>query len=468
MKCIILAGGFGERLWPVSRELYPKSLLKIAGGNTLIQNIYSLALKLTTEKNIITVTNIRQAQDTELQLKEISKSPVIISEPMSKNTAPAVAAVLKFTETKKDETVLILPVDFEIKNIEALKAGIENAKNQLKAGNIITFGVKPSYSEEGFGYIQTEISKKKIKIVKSFIEKPDKENAEKYSKQKNYYWNTGIYLAKVSTLIEAYSKYAPVIINNFSKSMFDENNKIHYKYYENLPEISIDYAIMEKADNLMMAELKTQWKDYGSWHAIYTNSKKDTNNNVIKGNVITEKTENSFIYSSKELVATSGIKNTIIIETEDAVLVCDEGKASEINKLVKKIKNNNDNTTKIRKTVFRPWGYYTCLNKGEGWLSKIISVSAGHKLSLQSHEHRSEHWVVLEGTATIILEDNTYTLNKRQSIDIPVKAKHSLQNLGKEELKILEVQKGDYISEDDIIRYEDLYGRVNQIVTDNN
>ena len=223
---------------------------------------------------------------------------------------------------------------------------------------------------------------------------------------------------------------------------------------------------MEKTDNLAFVELKTKWKDYGSWHAIYNNEEKDTNNNVIKGNVIAEDIKDSFIYSSKELVAASGIKNTIVIETEDAVLVCDEACAPNINKLVKELKKSNDDTTKIQKTVFRPWGYYTCLNKGNGWLTKIISVSPGHKLSLQSHNYRSEHWVVLEGTATVILEDETFILNKRHSIDIPLNAKHSLQNLSKEPLKILEVQKGSYIGEDDIIRYEDMYGRTEkQIVS---
>lgn len=460
MKCIILAGGSGERLWPISRDLYPKSLLNLYGKKTLIQNTFELAAKLTKENNIITITNIRQFSDIMLQIKELYKSPVIISEPMSKNTAPAVASAITFLEGKRDEIVLILPVDFKISNENIFKSQIEQAKAIAKKGYIVTFGIKPESNECGYGYIQTDSIEKDYKTVKYFIEKPQKEELKKYINKGNTYINSGIYLAKISVLKEAYEKYAKNINSDFTKEMFDENKKIKYEYYENIPEISIDYAIMEKADNLVMQELKTEWKDYGSWQSVYNNTEKDKDDNVIQGNVITNGTKNSFIYSSKELTAALGIKNTIVIETEDAVLVCNKNRASDINKLVEELKKNNNETTKIRKTVFRPWGYYTCLNKGNGWLTKIITVSPGHKLSLQSHNYRSEHWVILEGCATILLDGNEYTLNKRQSINIPVKSKHSLQNRSNEILKILEVQKGTYISEDDIIRYEDIYGRI--------
>ena len=279
----------------------------------------------------------------------------------------------------------------------------------------------------------------------------------------NFYWNCGIYAAKISVLSEEFNKYAKNIIQCCTDDMFDENLKINYQNYEKMPDISIDYALMEKTDKLVMTELNTKWNDIGSWHSIYKESEKDKNGNVITGNVVTNKVENSLIYSSKELVCVSDIKNIAVVETEDAVLVCDKNRASEINKLVKVLKKDNKEITQTHKTVFRPWGYYTRLNSGDGWLSKIITVLPSHKLSLQSHNHRSEHWVILEGNALIIMEDESYNLTKGQSIDIPVNKKHSLQNPYKEVLKILEVQKGDYISEDDIIRYEDMYGRVNSI-----
>ncbi len=460
MKCIILAGGSGERLWPISRELYPKSLIKFFEGTSLVQNAYKIASSVTSEKNILTITNIRQLNDTVLQLKQINSKPIVISEPISKNTAPAVASALTYLQSEKDDVVLILPVDFAIKDINGFISTVEKAKKLVKKGYIVSFGVKPSYSETGFGYIKTGEDLSFGKKVEKFIEKPQKSDVSKFINQKDFYWNTGIYMGKLSALMNAYQTHAQAECSGFSKEMFDENNKIKYEYYEKLPNRSIDYALIEKIENLAVVEMETDWFDYGNWQALYNNSEKDSKGNVITGNIIADKVKNSFIHSSKELVAASNIKNTIVIETEDALLVCDKSRAADINKLVDKLKSNNDETTLARKTMFRPWGYYTCMNAGDGWLTKIISVFPGHKLSLQSHNHRSEHWVVLEGTATVILENEVHTLNKRQSIDIPVNAKHSLQNHTSEPLKILEVQKGDYISEDDIIRYEDIYGRV--------
>ena len=460
MKCIILAGGSGERLWPVSRELYPKSLLKLYNGNTLLQNTYELAAEIVKEKDIITITNIRQLDDIRLELKKVSKKPVIIAEPMSKNTAPAIASALSYIQSSKDEIVLILPVDFSVEDKQSFIESVNAAKKTTRGNYIVTFGVKPSYFEEGFGYIQTGKELKTGYKVERFIEKPKNNEFEKSINNENIFWNCGIYAGKVSVIMKSLQKYSPQVCSNFSKEMFDENNKIKYEYYENIPEISIDYAVMEKADNLAFIELQTKWADYGSWRALYNNSEKDSKGNVISGNVLSDNIKNSFIYSSKELVAVSGMNNTIVIETEDAVLVCDKSKSSEINKIVRKLKQEDNPSVISRKTVFRPWGFYTCLNGGNGWLSKIITVSPEHKLSLQSHNYRSEHWVVLEGTATVILNDNKHVLQKCQSIDIPVKAKHSLQNHTKTPLKILEVQKGDYIGEDDIIRYEDMYGRL--------
>ena len=460
MKCIILAGGSGERLWPISRDLHPKSLLKLYNGKTLIQNVFELALNLATEKNILTVTNIRQLDDTNRQLKELCSKPNIIAEPMSKNTAAAVASAITYLQGQKDEVVIVLPVDFGVKNVDKFVQAINEAKDLAKLGNIVAIGVKPEYSEEGFGYIQAGDKVKKGFKVNKFIEKPKREEVIEILKQDNFYWNTGIYVAKMSVLLQAYKELAPCVNETFEKEMFDENNKIKYEYYAHLPELSIDYALMEKSKNMAFVELQTKWNDYGSWQAIYNSSEKDSKGNVISGNVIADKVKNSFVYSSKELVAVSSIENKIVVETEDAVLVCDKSRASEINTIVKQLKKEKDETTQCRKTVFRPWGFYTCLNGGEGWLSKIITVSPGHKLSLQSHNYRSEHWVVLEGTATVLLEDEVHELEKRQSIDIPLQAKHSLQNHTNEPLKILEVQKGEYISEDDIVRYEDMYGRV--------
>lgn len=461
MKCIILAGGSGERLWPLSRALRPKSLLEIYKGKTLLQNIFETALSVSTVKNIVTVTNIRQETETRLQLKAMCPKPVIISEPMVKNTAPAIASALIYLAGKRDEVVVILPCDFVVEDKDAFTETLNKAKLCAKEGYIVTLGVKPTYPEMGFGYIKFGEELKNGNKVDKFVEKPSAEKAETFIKEGNCYWNTGVIVSKLSVLQKTMEKYAPSVSYGFEKNMFDEHNKIKYEYYENIHSISIDYALLEKADNIAVVELDSEWNDIGSWVALYNNGEKEEKGNVVHGNVILDKVKNSFVYSSKELVAVSGMEDTIVVETEDALLVCDKNRAGEINKIVKALKNQKNEITNTHKTVFRPWGFYTCLNGGEGWLSKIITVSAGHKLSLQSHNHRSEHWVVLEGTATVILDGETHVLSKCQSIDIPLMAKHSLQNHTKEVLKILEVQKGDYISEDDIIRYEDVYGRVN-------
>ena len=460
MKCVILAGGSGERLWPISRELYPKSLLKLYGNKTLLQNTYEIASEIVQPKNIISVTNIRQTTGINLQLKKIYNNPIIISEPMAKNTAPAVASALTYIKNNRDEVVIILPVDFSVDDKEEFINAINKAKKIANSGYICAIGVNPLYPETGYGYIKAGAKYKTGRKIEKFIEKPSIKNANEFSENSYYFWNCGIYVAKVSVLIEAFQKYAPEIIEHMNKEMFDENNKIEYINYEKIPSISIDYAIIEKSDNLALVELNTKWHDYGSWQAVYNNEKKDSKGNAAYGNVLLDKVKDSFVYSSKELVAVSDMNNIIVIETEDAILVCNKDKAVNINNIVKKLKKQKNETTQLHKTVFRPWGYYTCLNEGNSWLTKIIHVSPGHKLSLQSHNHRSEHWVVLEGIATVILDGKKHVLQKRQSINIPVNAKHSLQNLTKEPLKILEVQKGEYISEDDIIRYEDMYGRV--------
>ncbi len=460
MKCIILVGGSGERLWPVSRDLYPKHLLKLYGNKTLLQNTFELAMSVAALKNIYTITNVRQTVDTKLQIQDLCKNPTIISEPMSKNTAPAIASVLTFLKKEKDDIVVILPVDFSIEDKEAFIDVINKAKNIAKNDYIVAVGIKPVYAESGYGYIKTGEKIKQGRKIESFIEKPSCESIQEYLKDENFFWNCGIYVSKISVLMNAFKEFMPEIINNMKTSMFDENNKIDYEIYEKMPSISIDYAIMEKVSNMAFVELNTNWHDYGSWLAVYNNENKDSKGNVVHGNVLLDKVKNSFVYSSKELVAVSGMQNTVVIETEDAVLVCDKSKAANINDIVKELKKKNDETTLVHKTVFRPWGFYTCLNRGKGWLSKIITVLPGHKLSLQSHNFRSEHWIVLEGTAFILLNGEKHSLSSGKSINIPVKAKHSLQNHTKEPLKILEVQKGDYISEEDIIRYEDMYGRI--------
>lgn len=462
MKSIILAGGSGSRLWPLSRDMYPKQLLSLDNENSLLQQTFLRLRKFSSAENIATVTNIKHFQDIKLQLNSIDSNNLVIAEPLGKNTAPAIACTLEYFMQKNnnndDDIVLIVPSDHLINNTEAFVETVRKGEKLAQAGYIVTFGIKPTYPETGYGYIKTAQSLEVGFKVEKFVEKPNLATAQKYLESGNFYWNAGIFMAKISTLLDEFAKYEPEIFATLKKLDFSNSTKIDYSIYEAMPSISIDYAIMEKSDKIALIELESDWNDLGSWQSLYEIKPKDENGNVLTGKVVINDVKNSFIYSQKELVAVSGLEDVVIVETEDAIMACRMSDSQSVKKLYEKLKESN--TTKLHKTVFRPWGYYTCMNEGDGYLTKTICVLPHQKLSVQSHNHRSEHWVVLEGQALVLLDDKKYDVYAGDSIDIPLKAKHSLQNPYEKELKIIEVQKGDYISEDDIIRYEDCYGRV--------
>ncbi len=462
MKAIILAGGSGSRLWPLSRDMFPKQLLALENDNSLLQQTYKRLNSFINSDDILTITNVKHYQDVKLQLNKITSSNIVLGEPIGKNTAPAIASCLEYFSQKNDENdiVIVLPSDHLIKDINAFKKTIDNAVPLAQNGFIVTFGIKPNYPETGYGYIKIKDKLLQGYLVDKFVEKPDYETAQKYIESNNYYWNGGIFMGKISTFLEEFKKYTPEIYSQLTKLDFSKDEKIAYSVYEKMPSISVDYAIMEKSSKIALVELQSDWNDLGSWQSLYDIKNKDSEGNVITGNVVVENVKNSLIYSQKELVAVSDLEDIILVETEDAIMACKRSESQNVKKLYTRLKEKESDTIKLHKTVFRPWGYYTCLNSGEGYLTKIICVLPGQKLSIQSHNHRSEHWVVLEGQALVIRDDKKYNVYSGDSIDIPVQSKHSLQNPYENELKIIEVQKGDYISEDDIIRYEDCYGRV--------
>lgn len=462
MKCVILAGGSGSRLWPLSRDEYPKQLLSFDEQESLLQKTFKRLITFSKASDIVTVTNVKHAQNIKLQLNNIASGSIILSEPMGKNTAPAIASALRFFQQSgiSDDIVLIVPSDHLIKDINAFNKTVEKGKVLAEQGYIVTFGIKPDYPETGYGYIKiTEPLLTGFKVEK-FEEKPNLTATQKYIEDDKYYWNSGIFMGKISSFTEEFKKYAPEIFDVTKELDFSDDLKISYTVFEKMPVISIDYAIMEKSDKLALVELLSDWADLGSWQAMYKLKEKDSGGNVIIGKVVTDNVKNSLIYSQKEVVAVSGLENIILVETEDAIMACPINNSQSVKKLYEKLKSIESDTTKLHKTVFRPWGYYTCMNSGDGYLTKTICVLPKQKLSVQSHEHRSEHWVVLEGKALVLLNDKEYYISAGESIDIPVRARHSLQNPYDCELKIIEVQKGDYLSEDDIIRYEDCYGRV--------
>lgn len=462
MYGIILAGGSGSRLWPLSRELCPKQLLKLDGENSLLQSTFKRLCRFIDPENIISITNIKHANDVKFQLSKVCGNSVVLSEPIAKNTAPAIAASIEYFKQMKDENevVIIVPSDHLIKDLEKFENTVKTGLKAAEEGKIVTFGIQPTYPETGYGYIKTKSENDGIFDVDCFVEKPDLKTAQKYLLEGNYFWNSGIFMAKVSTLLKEFAHYQKEIFENLSKLNYKESIIIKYGVFEDMPSISFDYAIMEKSNKIVLCKLQSDWSDLGSWQSLYDVTEKDSNGNVLEGNAIVEDVKNSFIYTDKKIVAAIGLENVILVNTEDVVLACKADYSQQVKNVFEKLKKDDDKAHLIHKTVFRPWGWYTCLADGEGYLTKVICVSPKQKLSIQSHNHRSEHWVVLEGHAKVVLNDKDYLLEAGQSIDIPVQAKHSLQNPYEEELKIIEVQKGDYISEDDIIRYEDIYGRV--------
>jgi len=463
MYGLILAGGSGSRLWPLSRELYPKQLLNIQNTDSLLQATFLRLKDCMPAENIISITGVKHSPNVRFQLSSLVEAPVVLSEPIAKNTAPAIILASKYIseKTKDDPVILVVPSDHMIKDSVSFAQTVKEGERLAEQGYIVTFGIKPTYPETGYGYVNvSNVALEGGFKVKRFVEKPNEELAREYIADGNYFWNSGIFMFKASTMLKEAEICAPEIYSLLKNFDFSASAEIPFTEFDKMPNISIDYAVMEKSEKIALVQLKSDWNDLGSWKSIYDVSKKDENGNVKIGHVIDEGSKNSFVYSSSKLVATIGLEDVVVVETEDAILACKADKAQEVKKIYDTLKTQNDETYKVHKTVYRPWGYYTVLGEGKGFLTKMIQVNPGQKLSVQSHNHRSEHWVVLEGTAKVVLEGKEHILSPGHSVDIAVKEIHSLQNPYDEVLKIVEVQKGDILIEEDIVRYEDMYGRV--------
>ncbi len=475
---VILAGGAGSRLWPLSRATYPKQLFKINDEYTLFQKTFLRLATICDDKNIITSTNVKHVSAIKEQLKVLKekfcrKSDYkVITEPIIKNTAPALTIAVKYIENNaglinnKSAIVLSVPSDHIIPNRIEFANIIEKGIKLAQAGYIVAFPQLTDKIDENFGYIKArknpkinEIVPEALKVT-TFKEKPNKK-ADKEKLKGKLYVNTGIYMFSVETYIEEMKRYAKDIFKIAeSEKITTSIPAISLNQYEQMTDISIDYALMEKTKKMAIIPFETSWKDIGSWDSIYEISDKDKNGNYITGNVIDINSKNSLVYSTSKLIATLGLEDTAVVETEDAVLICSAKNTDGVKNLYKKLNGKNTTAKEIHKTVYRPWGCYSVLEEGSGFLTKCIIVNPKAKLSLQLHHHRSEHWVVLEGQATVIKGDKTYTLEQGNSIDIGVEEIHSLQNESDEQLKIIEVQQGDILDENDIVRLKDIYGRV--------
>ena len=390
MYGLILAGGSGSRLWPLSRELYPKQLLNIQNTESLLQATFMRLQKCMPEKNIISITGVKHSPNVRFQLSSLTDAPAVLSEPIAKNTAPAIVLASKYISSisSEDPVILVVPSDHLINDTEAFIKTVKEGERLAEQGYIVTFGIKPTYPETGYGYINiTDSALGNGYKVKQFVEKPNEDLAKKYISDGNYFWNSGIFMFKASTLLKEAETCAPEIFNLLTHFDFSKSAEIPFTEFDKMPNISIDYAIMEKSDKIALVQLQSDWNDLGSWKSIYDVSKKDENGNVKIGHVIDEGSKNSFVYSSSKLVATIGLEDVVVVETEDAILACKADKAQEVKKIYDTLKTQNDDTYKVHKTVYRPWGYYTVLGEGKGFLTKMIQVNPGQKLSVQSHNH---------------------------------------------------------------------------------
>ncbi len=469
---VILCGGTGSRLWPLSRQSYPKQFLSLINKSdqSLLQATQERIKSLKNLRDPILICNEEHRFLVAEQMREINIVPCsILLEPFGRNTAPAITlAALKALEIEDDPTLLILSSDHIIGNQEQLLKVINSGIKYSQNGRLVTFGVIPDNPDTAYGYIKSKEpldgANAKGSNIESFIEKPNFEKANKLIKDKRYTWNSGMFLFQANLILKEIKKYAPDVIKYCEKSLEEklldlDFQRLNKKAFKNCPNISIDIAVMEKTDIGTVLPLKADWTDIGSWDSLWKISEKNENNNFIKGNVITKNTSNCYLRSEKRLIAAIGIKNLVIIETSDAILVTDKNQSQEVKNIVRLLKDKGIPEGQEHKKIYRPWGFYESIIEEDRWQVKIIIVNPGEKLSLQMHHHRSEHWIVVSGTANVEIDQEIITLHENQSSYIPIGSKHRLSNPGKIPLKLIEVQSGSYLGEDDIERFEDNYGR---------
>ena len=472
---VILCGGSGSRLWPLSRKSLPKQYLSIDSKSefSLLQKTLNRIKVLGKENEPIIICNEEHRFITAEQIRKVKIKPnAILLEPLSRNTAPAVAiAALHSLSSGDDPVLLILPSDHLIKDQEEFINSIRNAYGYATEGKILTFGIKPKHPATGYGYIQSQSplikNEKSPSLIKKFIEKPNISIAEKLYRDDHFSWNSGIFMTKASTIIKELEKYCPEVIiqckESLSKRIIDlDFLRIGKESYEICPNISLDKAVMEKTDHGYVFPLDANWSDIGGWESYWENSSKDSNGNVMLGDTIQIESKNNLITSDGRLTVTLGVSDLIVVTTNDAVLVTKKDQSENVKKLVEQLIIKNRIEAVESKKVYRPWGSYFSVEEDFNWKIKKIEVNPQSSLSLQMHKKRAEHWIVVKGIANVEINEKKFILKENQSCFIPEGYKHRLSNLNKEPLIIIEVQSGTYLGEDDIIRLEDKYGRKDQ------
>ncbi len=470
---VIMCGGMGTRLWPLSRKSFPKQFLSINTDEkkSLLQKTQERINSIKNISDPILICNEDHRFIVAEQFREINVTPKkIILEPVGRNTAPAIAlAALTSLKNGDDPNLLVLSSDHEIKDEKKFVKVIEAGINYALKGRLITFGIVPQSPETGYGYIKSENQFVKSEIkgsnILSFIEKPNKEKAIEFLKDKRYTWNSGMFLFKARKIVEEIKKSSPDIIKHceaaLEKAIVDlDFLRIDSKEFTKCPNLSIDVAVMEKTNIGTVLPLDVNWSDIGSWESVWKITKKNKNGNVLQGNVVEQDSQNNYIRSENRLIAVIGVENLIIIETADAILIANKNKSQEVKNIVNLLKEKNISEGQDHKKIYRPWGYYESVVNDSRWQVKLIHVKPGHELSLQLHHHRSEHWVVVDGTAKIEIGFEMKILHENESCYIPLGEKHRLSNPGKIPLNLIEIQSGSYLGEDDIERFEDNYGRI--------
>jgi mannose-1-phosphate guanylyltransferase/mannose-6-phosphate isomerase len=466
---VVLAGGSGTRFWPLSRELYPKQVLKLVGRETLIQQTVQLVKGLVPLEQIYVVTNARHLDEIKLQLTSFDPrfKERFISEPEAKNTAAAIGlAAVVLGQSYPDSIMVAVSADHLIRKPQALFQAIRQAIPAAEQGHLVTFGIKPDRPDTGYGYfrIGKRLSSNMAFAISRFVEKPRLNIARQYLKQGDYFWNSGIFVWRSGTILDEIQRYLPQLFRGLieiQKALkTPKEQAVIQAVYQRLPSISIDHGVLSKSMRNAAILKDFGWADVGSWAALgELKERQDKNGNVVSGNVLDLESRDSVIYADQRLVATVGLEDMVVVDTADATLVCPKERAQDIKRVVEQLKKRQAKEQQIHTTVNRPWGSYTVLEEGNGYKIKRIEVKPGARLSLQMHHKRSEHWVVVSGVAQVTCGDRVYQVKRNESTYVPVRMKHRIANPGKEPLQIIEVQNGGYLGEDDIVRFQDDYDR---------
>jgi len=467
---VILSGGSGTRLWPLSREAYPKQFLPLVDQRTMLQNTALRIAGLTDVTAPLVVCNEEHRFMVAEQLRAVGIQPAtVILEPVGRNTAPAVAiAALHAQREGADPVLLVLPADHVIADVEGFRAAVRQVAPHAEAGRLITFGIVPAVPETGYGYIKAgaPVDESGVCQVERFVEKPDLATAQGYLETGGYFWNSGMFMFRASAFLAELERLAPAMLATGQQALAAGHADTDFlwldrKAFAACPKDSIDYAVMEKTHHAVVMPLAVGWNDVGSWSALWDVGERDADGNILRGDVISVDTRDTYVDAATRLVSTVGVDNLVVVETADAVLVATKDRVQDVKTVVNRLQASQRPEGRVHRKVYRPWGFYDSIDLDQRFQVKHITIKPGACISSQMHHHRAEHWVVVSGTARVHRGDEEFLLTENQSTYIPVGVQHRLTNPGKIPLEIIEVQSGSYLGEDDIVRFEDVYGRGN-------